>query len=61
MFPFFSRSERKVWKYVSSLEVNVVDAEGSDAPVARGVGVMVVVGGCSLAMNVVGVDPVWSV
>lgn len=61
MLPFFSRSERKVWKYVSSVEVEVVEVEGRDAPAARGGGLMVAVGGCSLAMNVVLVDLFWSV
>ena len=63
MLPFFSRTERNVWKYVSSVDVDIIDVEGWDGPVARGGGVMVVVvaGGCSLAMNVVLVDPVWSV
>lgn len=35
MLTFFSRSERNVWKYVSSVEVEVVDFEGRDAPVVR--------------------------
>jgi hypothetical protein len=55
MFPFFSRSERKDWKYVSGVPVAVVVVvDVTDAPLASGdVMVVVVVGGSSLAMNVV--------